>query len=413
MKRYTIKNLPSSTQKETEDMRLAFADSRSSFLWCALKDLLLNETLIMRIVIAVLVIGAVAMIALGRPQTTILCLIALLFYYGKFFWSFNKLYSLHKEGDIFPILTSEGPQYTISLENGERYIRIESPAWEEVERISFYHDYLVVEMNKKSRYGLLFMWTNDIEKAQQTALAMWRNALDAKASNKKMPEFYSETEVDEISDFIENTFGKYEFVIHEIASPDIHVDITIIPPTEERNYYTLCTMGVGAHRMNVPDDLRYESRLAERVELLMYLPADWNLSEEASKDERNYWPVRLLKKLARMPIYCDSWMGWGHSFCEEEEEPYAEDVPYSAAVLLAPQPDIDNFVSCPLTVGKTVDFFQVFPLTHEELEYKLKCADDENCEDFPTGMLLDHIHADREHWIDYALSRFDYRKKKQ
>lgn len=29
----------------------------------------------------------------------------------------------------------------------------------------------------------------------------------------------------------------------------------------------------------------------------------------------------------------------------------------------------------------------------------------------PTDSLLDHIHADREHWMDYALSRFDYRKK--
>lgn len=250
-----------------------------------------------------------------------------------------------------------------------------------------------------------------MEKAQQTALDMWRNALDAKASNTKMPEFYSETEVDEISNFIENIFGNYELVLHEIVSPDIHVDIAIIPPTEERNYYTLCTMGVGAHRMNVPDTLRYESLIAERVELLMYLPADWNLSEEASEDERNFWPIRLLKDFARMPIYSDSWMGWGHSLGQEEVELFAEGVPYSAAVLLAPQPDIDNFTSCPLTVGKTVDFFQVFPLTHEELEYKIKCAEDEDCES-PTDMLLDHIHADREHWLDYALSRFDYRGKK-
>lgn len=411
MKRYTIKNLPPSTQNETEDIRLTFTKSRSTFLWCAFKDLLLNETLAMRIIIVILVIGAIGLVALAYPEKSIVCLIALLIYYGRYIWAINKVYSMYKEGDTFPMLTFYGPQNTMSVEEGERYVRLESPTWEEVERICFYHDCLVVEMNKKSEYGLLFMWTNDMEKAQQTALQMWRNALDAKASNTKMPEFYSETEVDEISDFIENTFGNYEFVLHEIVSPDIHVDIAIIPPTEERNYYTLCTMGVGAHRMNVPDTLRYESLLAERVELLMYLPADWNLSEEASEDERNYWPIRLLKDFARMPIYSDSWMGWGHSFGQEEVELYAEGVPYSAAVLLAPQPDIDNFTSCPLTVGKTVDFFQVFPLTHEELEYKMKCAEDDDCES-PTDMLLDHIHADREHWMDYALSRFDYREKK-
>lgn len=256
MKRYTIKNLPPSTQNETEDIRLTFTKSRSTFLWCAFKDLLLNETLAMRIIIVILVIGAIGLVALAYPEKSIVCLIALLIYYGRYIWAINKVYSMYKEGDTFPMLTFYGPQNTMSVEEGERYVRLESPTWEEVERICFYHDCLVVEMNKKSEYGLLFMWTNDMEKAQQTALQMWRNALDAKASNTKMPEFYSETEVDEISDFIENTFGNYEFVLHEIVSPDIHVDIAIIPPTEERNYYTLCTMGVGAHRMNVPDNFK-------------------------------------------------------------------------------------------------------------------------------------------------------------
>lgn len=169
-------------------------------------------------------------------------------------------------------------------------------------------------------------------------------------------------------------------------------------------------MGVGAHRMDVPDEQRYESLIAERAELLMYLPADWNLKEDSLEDERNYWPIRLLKDFARMPINTDSWMGWGHSFSQEEKEPYADGVPYSAAVLLAPQPDIDDIISCPLTVGKSVDFFQVFPITHEELEYKTNCAENEGC-DSPTDMMLDHIHADREHWMDYALSRFEYREK--
>lgn len=410
MKRYTIKNLPPSTQEETEDMRLTFANNRSTFLWCAFKDLLLNETLIMRIIIAILVVGALAMLASDRPMKSLTCLMALLIYYGRGFWAFNKIYSMNKKNNIFPILTSEGPQYIISLYDDERYIRIKSPSWTEVERISFYRDYIIIEMSKKSENGFYYMWTDDIEKVKQTALSMWRNALEPKDEDAATPELYSETEVNEISDFIENTFGDYENVFHEIVSPDIHVDIAIIPPTEEHNYYTLCTMGVGAHRMDVPDEMRYESLIAERAELLMYLPADWNLTEDSLEDERNYWPIRLLKDFARMPINSDSWMAWGHTFSKEEEEPYADGVPYSAAVLLAPQPDIDDIVSCPLTVGKSVDFFQVFPITHEELEYKMNCANDEDC-DSPTDMMLDHIHADREHWMEYALSRFEYRGK--
>lgn len=84
--------------------------------------------------------------------------------------------------------------------------------------------------------------------------------------------------------------GHSDHVFHEIASPDIHVDIFIVEPTAERNYYTLVTSGMGAHRMNVPKELA-EYKL-ERAEIVVYLPADWNISDH---EEKNYWPLRWLK----------------------------------------------------------------------------------------------------------------------
>ena len=51
-------------------------------------------------------------------------------------------------------------------------------------------------------------------------------------------------------------------MFHEILSPDIHVDIYIMKPTPERNYYVLSTFGMGAHRMNVPEELA-EKKLAK------------------------------------------------------------------------------------------------------------------------------------------------------
>ena len=41
---------------------------------------------------------------------------------------------------------------------------------------------------------------------------------------------------------IEEYFGEFENVFHEIVSPDIHVDICVVPPSEERDYYTLVTI---------------------------------------------------------------------------------------------------------------------------------------------------------------------------
>ena len=36
---------------------------------------------------------------------------------------------------------------------------------------------------------------------------------------------------------------------------DIHVDICVIPPAKGRDYYTLVTMGMGAHEMDLPEEL--------------------------------------------------------------------------------------------------------------------------------------------------------------
>lgn len=51
---------------------------------------------------------------------------------------------------------------------------------------------------------------------------------------------------DTVDQHIHTYFGSSENVFHEIVSPDIHVDIYIIPPSPERNYYILMTHGMGA-----------------------------------------------------------------------------------------------------------------------------------------------------------------------
>lgn len=44
------------------------------------------------------------------------------------------------------------------------------------------------------------------------------------------PEVYSEDEMSAIEQHIKNTFGEFENVFHELVSPDIHVDICVVPP---------------------------------------------------------------------------------------------------------------------------------------------------------------------------------------
>ena len=182
------------------------------------------------------------------------------------------------------------------------------------------------------------------------------------------PEVYTEEEMEAVEGHIQQYFGKFENVFHEIVSPDIHVDICMVPPTEERDYYTLVTMGMGAHRMNVPKELA-EYKL-ERAELAIALPADWKLDQESMKDEKWYWPIRLLKSLARLPIASDTWLGFGHTM--DNEEDFAENTKLCAAILTGPQGTKDGSEVCTLPGGEEVNFYQVIPLYEDELDYKLE-----------------------------------------
>ena len=189
------------------------------------------------------------------------------------------------------------------------------------------------------------------------------------SEENRVPEVYTEEEMSAVEQHIKNTFGEFENVFHELVSPDIHVDICVVPPSKERDYYTLVTMGMGAHRMNVPEELA-EYKL-ERAELAIALPPDWKLDEKSLKDERWYWPIGLLKVLARLPISNDTWLGFGHTM--DKQSPFAEDTELCAALLVGPQDVVWNGGEvCTLPSGEEVNFYQVIPLYRNEMEYKME-----------------------------------------
>ncbi|MGN0228781.1 MAG: suppressor of fused domain protein [Muribaculaceae bacterium] len=414
MKRYTLKNLPQSTQAYVDDMALSLAKSRTQYLWCAFKDFVHNDTLRMRICMAISLVFMVLMAIAGSMEKSGIFLAILLVYYGRYLWSVNTIYSLYKENSIFPVLTSEGPCNVMKLHDNQRYIRVERPSWEEVERISFYDDYLVIVMKKNSKAGIFFMWADDMHNVQTSVLNMWRNAMNAKQNGIARHERYSDTERHEVSEFIKAKFGESRYVLSLKQSHYGPMDILVIPPDNDHNFYTLCTLGAGAHRMDVPDEQRCQDEIAEHLEMLSYLPADWDFSPEGMHDTRNLWPVKLLYDCAILPIAIDSWMAWGHSFSyesdSESEETFAPGVPFSSAILLSPQPDIYEDVTCPLSSGKSIDFYQIFPITHSELVFKLQHSEEDGDESSTTRLLEEYINADLDNWMDFALSRFNYRK---
>ena len=197
-------------------------------------------------------------------------------------------------------------------------------------------------------------------------------AIKLRAGGPKTPErqsryeVYTQAEQNVLEDHLKRYFGSCEYVLHEIVSPDIHVDIYVMDPTPERNYYVLSTLGMGAHRMNVPAELAGQQ--LERAEILVTLPAEWQIK---NGDERFYWPLRNLKILARMPLYEDSWLGWGHSIADPEDEPFAGNTKLCGTMLIHPVNAEKEAARCLLPNGDVVNFYQMIPLTLEEIQFKL------------------------------------------
>jgi hypothetical protein len=182
----------------------------------------------------------------------------------------------------------------------------------------------------------------------------------------------SQTDSDAIGHFeahLEKSIGAKSIVFHEIVSAYVHIDVHFFPPTADHNYNTLVTTGMSDRPMPVPnaaDADRY-------AELMLCLPRSWPINQDAFSNEANYWPVRWLKTLARLPSQYNTWLGYGHSVPNgDPPEPYAKNTQLSGAILSTPMLFGDKFAKVVINPDKTINIFSVIPLYREEMAFKLK-----------------------------------------
>lgn len=172
--------------------------------------------------------------------------------------------------------------------------------------------------------------------------------------------------IDAVSGHIEQWIGPVHQVFHEITSPHVHIDVHHVLPAPERPFHTLVTSGMAEKAMATPAGAEAFSL----AELVVLLPPDWPLEREAFRDERNYWPIRELKSLARMPHVYSSWLWWGHSAQNGSAgEPYAPNTRLNASVLLDPLSLPEDFGSLQYSAGP-IRFLAVVPIYPEELQFK-------------------------------------------
>jgi hypothetical protein len=184
----------------------------------------------------------------------------------------------------------------------------------------------------------------------------------------RMPE--GESALEEITDQVEKYFGPVTGVYHEIVSDLVHIDVLIVQPTEEHNFYTLVTSGMSDLPMTVPEG-REEYRYAE---LFLMLPPDWPLGDkEVNQDNRYYWPIFWLKAIARFPHDYQTWIASGHTIPNgEEAAPLGDGTDLGCIMMIATATPHDDFGMLEVNDDKVINFYNLFPLYREEMDYKLK-----------------------------------------
>ncbi|MDR1076051.1 MAG: suppressor of fused domain protein [Xanthomonadaceae bacterium] len=179
--------------------------------------------------------------------------------------------------------------------------------------------------------------------------------------------------IEEISRHIETHLGEIGGVFQEIVSDGVRIDVHAVPPTVELPCLRLVTSGMSDLPMAMPEGMGGP----DRMELMITLPADWRTDQTSFQDENWYWPIRLLKFLARLPHLYDTWLGFGHTIPNgDPPAPYASNVRFDGAIILPPLSAPDDFGRLELEDGGTIVFMTALPLYPEEMALKLDCGTD-------------------------------------
>ena len=176
-----------------------------------------------------------------------------------------------------------------------------------------------------------------------------------------------ESSLEEIDAHISEYVGPPTTVLHEIISPTVHVDIHVVEPTVESNFYTLITSGMSDKPMNSP------FKGFEYAEIVACLPAEWRIDEQSIYEETNYWPIRWLKNLSRFAHEYNTWIWESHTIPNgDPPRPFAENTTFSCILLSYPLLFDKRFRTLKIRDDKVIHFLSMVPIYTEEMEYKLE-----------------------------------------
>ncbi len=185
--------------------------------------------------------------------------------------------------------------------------------------------------------------------------------------------FESGRDLAAIGAHIERHWGPVHEVFHEIESDYVHIDVHVVRATPERPYHVLVTSGMSDRPMKVPEG----AEECGYAELLLALPQNWPVDHASFDDERNYWPVRQLKRTARFPHLYESWLWVGHTVTNgDPPEPFASNVGFCGGLLSSPVLCHKDAWCLAISPEKQIQFLSLIPVYLEELLFAWKVGAD-------------------------------------
>ena len=104
----------------------------------------------------------------------------------------------------------------------------------------------------------------------------------------------------EIGEHMEALFpNRTTRVYREIDSEFLHVDVFVMKAPTKKDFHVIYTTGMSALPMNLPAEFLPQYKDLERAELLLFLPAEWDILTGYETDQdvpkHLWWPVKLTK----------------------------------------------------------------------------------------------------------------------
>lgn len=169
----------------------------------------------------------------------------------------------------------------------------------------------------------------------------------------------------EIVNYIAKFFGSISNTIGEITpGGNVSIEINIIPPSNDKKFYTLFTCGMSDLPMDESVDA--ENKYAE---LLLKLPSNWPIHK--LEDKNNRWPIGWLKKLAYIPHEFNGWIDEGVIIpYGEPPRSFASNTELSCFMITRPtEPGLDKLH---LSDGSIVNIYSIVPIYSEERDLAIE-----------------------------------------